>query len=109
MKKDTISVFTFILMAVLVSGCALTPASVPPTLTPIPPTNTPEPTATPIIYDNVKIGVADEEGNPIPGAKIIQGDVVEFTDNQGVWNKSIQASEFSVGVWAQGYLLQTIP
>jgi len=80
---------------------------IPPTFTPIPPTITPEPTvtATPLVY-NVAIDVVDENGNPIPEAKIIKGETVEFTDNLGVWHKYIQTSELSISVWAQGFLLQ---
>ena len=81
--------------------------TLPSTITPspIPPTLTPEPIATPIVY-NVEINVVDEEGNSIPEAKIIQDEIVEFTDDQGVWRKSFQNPEFSINVWAQGYLLQ---
>lgn len=107
MKKVGLSICTLVLLAVLFVGCAPAPTPVPPTSTPspLPPTNTPEPTATPIIYD-VVVSVTDEEGNSIPGAKIIQGETVEFADDQGVWSGSTQTSELSVSVWAQGYLLQ---
>jgi len=55
---------------------------------------------------NVEINVVDEEGNSIPEAKIIQSETIEFSDDQGVWGKSFQSPEFSINVWAQGYLLQ---
>lgn len=106
MKKSIRSVFlAFVVLTVLLIGCAPASTPVPPTSTLILPTFTPEPTATPIVY-NVEIDVTDENGNPIPEAKIIQGDTVEFTDNQGVWHKSLQDSNFSASVWAQGYLLK---
>jgi hypothetical protein len=95
----------FVFLTVLLSGCAPAPTPVPPTFTSVPPTFTPVPTATPIVY-NAAIDVIDENGKPIPEAKIIQGETVEFTDNQGVWQKSSQSSELSIGVWAQGYSLQ---
>jgi hypothetical protein len=104
MKKVSLSICMLVLLAILVAGCAPAPTPVLPTPSPIPPTNTPEPTVTPIIYD-VEIRVTDEEGNSIPGAKIIQVETVEFADDQGVWSGSTQASELSVSVWAQGYLL----
>jgi len=114
MKKSIRSVFFAFALLTISSSCAVVSTPIPPTLTPIPPTLspipptlTPEPTATapPIVY-NVAIDVVDENGNPIPEAKIVQGETVEFADNQGVWHKSIQSSELSISVWAQGYLLQ---
>jgi hypothetical protein len=105
MKKVSLSICTLVLLAVLIAGCAPAPTPVPPTPSPIPPTNTPEPTATPIVY-GVEIMVTDEEGNPISDAKIIQDEMVEAANDQGVWSGSTQASELSVSVWAQGYLLQ---
>lgn len=106
MKKSIQSVLVvFVFLTVLLSGCAPASTPIPPTFTLVPPTFTPVPTATPIIY-NAGIDVVDENGKPIPEAKIIQGETVEFTDNQGVWQKSSQSPELSIGVWAQGYLLQ---
>jgi hypothetical protein len=112
MKKMLLLVIALFLLTVLVSGCApaATPipptlTSVPPTLTPLPPTNTPEPTATPIVY-NVEIDVIDEEGNIVPEAKIIQEETIEYTDKVGIWQKSLENSDLSINVWAQGYLLQ---
>jgi hypothetical protein len=109
MKKSIHLVFrAFAVVTVLLSGCAPattpSPSPIPPT---IPPTFTPEPSATPIVY-NVEIDVADGNGKPIPNAKIIQGKTVEFTDDQGVWHKPTQSSEFSGSVWAQGYLLKEL-
>jgi hypothetical protein len=54
----------------------------------------------------VEITVSDEMGNPIPEAKIIKGETVEFTDNRGVWHKTMPNEELSLNIWAQGYLLQ---
>ncbi|GMV32774.1 MAG: hypothetical protein DYG85_13750 [Chloroflexi bacterium CFX1] len=108
MKKSVISIFlAFVFLTALLSGCAPASTSVPPTFTPspVPPTFTPEPTATPVVY-NVEIDVTDENGNPIPEAKIIQGETNEFADHQGVWRKSMQDSAFSANIWAQGYLLK---
>lgn len=105
MKKITrLTFLAFLALTVLLNGCAIasTPAS---TSSPVPPTFTPKPTVTPIIY-NVEISVTDENGNMIPEAKIILGDTVEFTDSQGVWRKSLQTSEITYSIWAQGYLLQ---
>jgi hypothetical protein len=98
MKKSTFLFFTFFLFSVMANGC--TPAS-----TLVPTAIPPEPTSTPIVY-NVRINVVDEKDNPIPDAKIIHGETVEFTDNQGIWQKTIPNSELSVSIWAQGYLLQ---
>ena len=108
MKKSIRSALgIFVFLTVLLSGCAPVSTPVPPTLTPVLPTFTPVPTATatPIVY-NAAINVVDESGKPIPEAKIVQGETVEFTDNQGVWQKSNQSPELSIGIWAQGYLLQ---
>jgi hypothetical protein len=55
---------------------------------------------------NVTVDIIDENGNPIPDAKIIQKDIVEFTDNQGIWHKLSQTPELSITAWSQGYLLQ---
>ena len=52
------------------------------------------------------LDVVDEEGNIIPEAKIIQGEIIEFTDNQGFWQKSLENSNLSINIWAQGYLSQ---
>lgn len=110
MKKMLLLVIALFLLTVLVSGCATdatpippTPTSIPPT--PLPPTLTPEPTATPIVY-NVELDVVDEEGNIIPEAKIIQDEIIEYTDNKGIWQKSLENSYLSFNVWAQGYSLQ---
>lgn len=108
MKKSIQSAFlAFVVLMVLLSGCAPASTPVPPTETPIPPTSTPLPTATamPIVY-NAVIHVVDEDGKPIANAKIIQGETVELTDNQGVWQKSGQSPDLSIKAWAQGYLLQ---
>jgi len=108
MKKSMLSVFlALVFVVVVVSGCAPTSTPVPPTDTPspIPPTLTPEPTATPITYQ-VTMDVVDEKGNPIPNAEIIRGETVEMADNQGVWLNTLQTSNLSAGVWAQGYLFQ---
>jgi len=114
MKKSIQSVLAAVVLLVISSGCAFatTPVPptltlIPPTLTPIPPTFTPIPTATatPIIY-NAIVNVIDENGNSLSNAKIIQGETVELTDNQGSWHKSGQSPELSISVWAQGYLLQ---
>ena len=105
MKSSSFIAIAFILLSVLVNGCATDVTPIPPTFSPLPPTNTPEPTATPIVY-NVEIDVIDEEGNIVPEAKIIQGEVIEFTNNQGVWQKLIENSNLSINIWAQGYLLQ---
>lgn len=54
MKKSTLFIFAFVLLMVLVGGCAPVSKPVPPpvpstfTPSPVPPTFTPEPTATPI-------------------------------------------------------------
>ena len=69
-------------------------------------TPTPEPTATPIIYE-LKIEVKDEEGNPIPNAKIITDDV-SVTDEGGIWESSTTETDFTASVWGQGYSLQEI-
>jgi hypothetical protein len=101
MKKSIQSALVmFVFLTVLLSGCAPASTPVPPTFTPVPTA-----TATPIVY-NAAINVVDENGKPIPEAKIVQGETVEFTDNQGVWQKSSQSPELSIGIWAQGYLLQ---
>lgn len=121
MKRSIMSVLALLALAILVGGCAFlstpTPPTftpipsthtytpIPPTLTSIPPTFTPEPTATPVVY-NVEIYVADEEGNTIPEAKIIQGETIKFADSEGVWQQSGENSELSISVWSQGYLLQ---
>lgn len=108
MNKSTgLVVLAFVFVTVLLSGCAPAATPVPPTLTPVPPTFTPVPTATatPIVY-NAVVDVVDENGKPIPEAKLIQGETVEFADNQGVWQGSSQSRELSIGVWAQGYSLQ---
>ena len=105
MKKTTRSVFSiFTLLFFLLSGCAPTPTPLPPTFTPEP-TVAPEPTATSVPY-NVMIKLVDESGNPVPEAKVIQDETVEFTDIQGLWQKNNKQPELSLGVWAQGYLLQ---
>lgn len=98
-----------VLLSALLNGCAPASTPIPPTRTLIPLTITPIPTntatATPILY-NAAIKVIDENGDPVPGAKIIQNETVDFADDQAVWRRSSPSPEFSIDVWAQGYLLQ---
>ena len=100
----------FVFLSAFLNGCTPASTPVPPTRTLIPLTITPIPTATatatPILY-NAAIRIFDESGNPVPGAKIIQNETVEFADEQAVWRKSSLSPEFSIDVWAQGYLRQT--
>ncbi|NWG33810.1 MAG: hypothetical protein HXY42_05170, partial [Chloroflexi bacterium] len=108
MKKSIQIMLAAVVLLAISLSCAgvSTPVS---TSTPIPPTSTATPlptaTATPIVY-NAAINVVDENGKSIANAKIIQGETVELTDNQGVWQKSSQSPDLSIKVWAQGYLLQ---
>ncbi len=107
MKKSIQSVLAVAVLLIILPSCAAIATPVPPTLTPIPPTFTPVPTktATPIVY-NAIVHVVDENGNSLSNAKIVQGETVELTDNQGFWRKSGQSPVLSISVWAQGYLLQ---
>lgn len=105
MKKTIKLIFSIcIFLAVLLSGCAPTPTPLPPTSTPEP-TVTPKPTATSVPY-NMTIEVVDENGSPIPEAKLIQDNNTEVTDNGGLWEKNNLRPELTINVWAQGYLLQ---
>lgn len=113
MKKSIPAIFVAVMLLVTVSSCTVLATPVPPTLTPIPPTFTPVPTftpaptatATPVIY-NATVKVVGDNGDALSNAKIILGNTVELTDNQGLWGKSGLSPELSFSVWAQGYLLQ---
>lgn len=111
MKKSIPAIFVAIVLLLTSSSCAVFATPVPPTLTPIPPTFTPVPTFTPLptataVVYSAKVMVIDENGNSLSNAKIILGNTVELTDNQGFWGKSSQSPELSFSVWAQGYSLQ---
>lgn len=113
MKKSIPPMFVAIVLIVISSSCAVPATPVPPTLTPIPPTITPvstftplpTATATPILY-SASVHVVDENGSSLSDAKIIQGETVDLTDNQGIWNTSGPSPDLSIRVWAQGYSLQ---
>lgn len=110
MKRSIwVTVIAFVFLSALFSGCIPVPTPVPPTFTLVPITITPRPTstakATPILY-TAAIEVIDENGQPVPEAKIIQGNTVAFTDNEGAWQKSSRSPELAINVWAQGYSLQ---
>lgn len=98
-----LAIATGLLVMFLISGCGLFSTPISPTSTPVA-TSTPAPTATPIIYNTI-IKIVDEKGNSIPEAKIIIGESVNLTDNQGIWKKSENSSELMIDVWAQGYQL----
>jgi len=108
MKKSIQTMLAAVVLLAISLSCAVVSTPVP-TSTPIPPTSTATPlptaTATPIVY-NAAVNVVDENGKSIANAKIIQGETVELTDNQGIWQKSSQSPDLSIKVWAQGYLLQ---
>ena len=107
MKKSFQLIFVAGLLQAISISCAAISTPAPPTSTPVPPTSTlvPTPTATPIIY-NAVVSVVDENGNLVSDAKIIQNEMVELTDNQGVWQGSSLSPDLSLNIWAQGYLLQ---
>ena len=94
MKKSIGAVIlAFVFPIVLLGGCL--------------PVSTPAPTAdaAPILY-HAAVDVVDGDGKPIARARIMQGETVEFTDDQGLWQSSSQSPELSIKVWALGYLLQ---
>ena len=107
-----ISIASIFILCLLVVACGPSPeeivqqTAVAETAEALTWTPTPEPTATPIVYD-LTLEVKDEEGNPIPNAKIIIEEVF-LTDNQGIWESSLLEPDFSASVWAQGYTLQEI-
>lgn len=104
MRKSIQAMFAAVLLLAVLSSCAGASTPVAPVSTATPPP-TATATATPIIY-NVTAHVIDENGAPLSKAKIIQGEIVEFTDTQGIWQKSGQSSDLSIKIWAQGYLPQ---
>lgn len=68
MKKSIQSVFfAFVLLTVLLSGCAPVSTSVPPTSSPVPPTLTPEPTAT---------ATQIPSPTPLPGSVVLPVDTL---------------------------------
>lgn len=111
MKKSIQTMFAAVILLAISLSCAVVSTPVP-TSTPIPLTSTATPlptaTATPIVY-NVSVNIVDENGKPMPNAKIIQDETVELTDDKGIWQKSSQSPDLSIKVWAQGYLLQEHP
>lgn len=111
--RFSVFVFSIFFLSFSLSSCGQSSSNVsalPPTVTTVSlPTLTsttiPVPTQTPVVY-NASVSIVDENGLPISNAKIIQGETIDFSDNQGIWHVVSQTPNLSIAVWAQGFKFQ---
>ena len=94
MKKPTRLIFLlFVVLAILLDGCALAP-------TPIPPTFTPEPTAIPFVMPNgdfeMSWNIHNSEYNPLGGILTIRRQGSKYTEKLGMSDGSNAINDLTV-------------